>query len=376
MTELVELAAKGELIESMAKEGTVGERGQDEIGNDVYGPISGCNINLMADGLVALANKHFGKTRVYVDNPSEVPEEYEVQEGEQADTYYYETDGQSSDIGEATQEAHSEFEPDPEEDVERFMESEQISEVLETTNDEPTMGFTLHRNLEQQEIGDEDEWLVGLGGVKFDRELNKDDLVDVYEEFLPLLQAYPGIRIGGYHFAEGGEFSIDITAAVKDEEEAAELGEKLNQESIFHAGDASLVETGGDGDSPLQDAGPEEIAEVINDVESLSEKSDKDINRIIQLMEKGLTESQEEMAREFAEQQPDHDNTDIYVSDDGDDAKSFYQIGMMSMKEPAIDVVDAENGFLIDGELYLPGPDADTPEESGNQSEGESGTGN
>lgn len=41
-------------------------------------------------------NKYTEKTRIYVDDPDDVPDQYEVQEGSRGG-YYYETDGGSSD---------------------------------------------------------------------------------------------------------------------------------------------------------------------------------------------------------------------------------------------------------------------------------------
>ena len=63
---------------------------------------------------------------------------------------------------------------------------------------------------------------------------------------------------------------LDLSIAVTDRDEAKALGEELNQESVFNIGTRDLVETGGDGESPIQDA--QDLRSVLTNVESLAEQ--------------------------------------------------------------------------------------------------------
>jgi|APHM01.1.fsa_nt_gi hypothetical protein len=209
-----------------------------------------------------------------------------------------------------------------------------------------------------QELGERDEWLVEMGGVKIDREIEKEDIVDMYEEFLPLLQAYPGVRLGGYHFEEEGTYSLGISVALEDTEEAMELGEELDQESIFNIGTLDLEFTGGDGNSPLQDAGPDEMGEQLTQLESLSEKARKLLLDEI-TVKMDITDEMREKAIAYREDREATDTSGVFVTKDGDDAVSFYQIGMMAQKDPDIDVEVAdidEKGYEINGTAYYEVP--------------------
>ncbi len=313
----------------------VKRRASDKVGNALYGPVSACSLPMLADALVQF---DVNKRRVYVDSPAEVPEQASVQQGQQGGLFY--------ETGEATESAHPDTEPNPEQDIERFIESAEVEQAIAATNDEPGMGFTLHRNLEQQSLGEDDEWMVGLGGVQFDRELEKEDIVEVYEEFLPLLQAYPGVRIGGYQFEEGGTFSLDITAAVTDEEEARELGEALNQESVFNLGTQDLIMTDGSGESPLQDASPEEMGEQLSELDSLSEKERARYAK--------LDADQKELARQYADEKPAHDLTDVYVAEDASEARSFAEIALAAKNDSSISVEPDGEAYRVDGVLFEP----------------------
>lgn len=188
--------------------------------------------------------------------------------------------------------------PDPERDLEEFNESEEVDKAMFTQEyddegnpidpgiDEPFGGFTFQRNLDPYPVEEDDVWMVALDQDNFtpsEEDVGKEEVAQFYEKMLPVLEETPGLRIGGYRFPEGDDkISIDISVAVKDEEEAKELGEELRQDSVFNPkmalgdgdwenGSVSTYDEDqeGHGESPLD--GPEDIKEFVeNRVDSIA----------------------------------------------------------------------------------------------------------
>jgi hypothetical protein len=171
----------------------------------------------------------------------------------------------------ATEEVPEDTAPNPDEDKERFREDEFAQDLIDTVNSDPEEGFTLKRNLEPEDVFNTDVYYVGITSANFSKEdgISKDDVIDFYDEWLDLLQEEPGLRIGGYSFPEGDDkISIDLSAAVADKEEAVELGERLNQESVANLARMDFPKTGGDGEPVVES--PEEVKEVLDDIQSLT----------------------------------------------------------------------------------------------------------
>lgn len=196
-----------------------------------------------------------------------------MQEGPQGG-YYYETDDVEEPAEEdeepAEEDEAAETAPNPEEDVRSFFEDELAEDLIGNVNEEPEEGFTLKRNLDVEDVFETDTYYVGITSWNFSKEdgISKEDVVEFYEEWLPLLEDEPGLRIGGYSFPEGEDkISIDLTAAVDDRDEAVSLGEELNQESVANLAEMDFPDTGGDGEPVVES--PDEVRDVLTDIESL-----------------------------------------------------------------------------------------------------------
>jgi hypothetical protein len=298
--------------------------------------------------------------REYVESRADVPEGFEAHEGPQGGIYYYPDGRQGGGSGDGSGEESeaasntgdpepgasdapeddgdeadgNTHDPNPEVDIERFRANDTVDELIENTNEEPEMGFTPHRDLEPQPLGEEDVWTVGAASVNHTDGISKEDVLEVYEEYQEVLEETTGVRLGGYHFEEGGKFSVDVNLALTDQAEAEEVAKRLGQESIFNLGTMDLVKTRGDGESPVD--GPDDLREVIADVESLSEK----------MLQKMLGEA----------------NLVEYENDDGD-RLNFYQIAMRAVKGTS-DIEETDDGYEIDGALYTEVADAEKMAES------------
>lgn len=319
----------------------------------------------------ALGWRHTGRDEfVMASTPASVPDGYEylppgedppgdadTVQSDRGATYYAPTGGDGDSDGDSPvpdsgvrktdSGAYVSADPDPEVDIDRFMEDAEAAEALEETNAEPMGGFTVQRNLETYDVEDDDVWICGLTSVEFDADggISKDDVVDFYEEYQDVLQEHTGIRIGGYHFESGEKISIDLSAALTDREEAEALGEELDQESVFNPkvalGDGDWengsVDTGGDGDSPLNDADPEEILQTLNVIDSVTSEAE---------------------VIDVKENDGDGDESaadDMFESPDGD-RLSRRKIGYRGWKEG--DVEADGDAFVVGGVRYEPA-DAD-----------------
>ena len=296
---------------------------------------------------------------VYVAPDEEVGDEYDTVTSPQGATYRSpsptddadggdtngddESDGESpvpeSGVRKTDSGAYVSADPDPEQDIERFMSDAEASEAIDETNAEPMGGFTVQRNLETYDVPDDDVWICGLTSVEFDADdgITKQDVVDFYEEYQEVLQEHTGVRIGGYHFESGEKISIDLSAALTDRDEAETLGEELDQESVFNPkvalGDGDWengsVGTGGDGDSPLQDADPDDILQTLNELSSVTSEA-----AVVDM-------------KEDSESAAD----DVFESPDGD-RLSRRKIGYRGWKEG--DVEADGDAFVVGGVRYEP----------------------
>lgn len=287
---------------------------------------------------------------VYLPPGEEPPEDADTVQSDRGATYYAPTDGGDGDddspvpdsgVRKTDSGAYVSADPDPEVDIDRFMEDAEAAEAIEETNAEPMGGFTVQRNLETYDVADDDVWICGLTSVEFDADdgISKEDVADFYDEYQEVLQEHTGIRIGGYHFESGEKISIDLSAALTDREEAEALGEELNQESVFNPkvalGDGDWengsVDTDGDGDSPLNDASPEEILQTLNVIDSVTSEAE-----VIGVKENDDGESAAD---------------DMFESPDGD-RLSRRKIGYRGWKEG--DVEADGDAFVVDGVRYEP----------------------
>lgn len=167
-------------------------------------------------------------------------------------------------------------EPDPEEDIDEFMENEEAEDFIETVNTEPDEGFTFGRNLDVDDPFNRDVWFVGITSENMDRgEMDKQDIVDFYEEWQDVLEDESALHIGGYSFPEEDKVSIDLSVALEDAEEAERFGKKFNQDSVSNlylaqrlGWDAGGIDTGGDGNSPVETE--EDVREALEEMETLA----------------------------------------------------------------------------------------------------------
>ena len=157
--------------------------------------------------------------------------------------------------------------PDPAVDIPRFRDDETAAELIEETNEDDG-GFTFHTDLTPQAPGSADEWMVGMTADVQDEKVSKEDVIEVYEEYQEELRDYSGVRIGGYEHDDGG-YAVEVTVAMTDRDEAYELGRELDQENIFNIGDFSMIETEGDGNSPIDS--PEDLRSYLDNIDSRSE---------------------------------------------------------------------------------------------------------
>lgn len=242
--------------------------------------------------------------------------------------------------------AYVSADPDPERDVESFMEDDEVDALLEKTNSEPGEGFSVQRNLDTYNAADDDVWICGVTSVEVSPEegMSKEDVVDFYEEYLEVLEQKEGVRIGGFHFEDGSEMSIDLSAALTDREEAVALGEELDQDSIFNPKtalgegnwDEGLVDTGGDGDSPLNGASPEEVLETLNELDSITAQA------------RGV------IMKQGDETETETHEDDVFESDDGE---TLTRNAIVRSKVHGEDVERDGDAFVVNGTRYEPADD-------------------
>jgi hypothetical protein len=233
--------------------------------------------------------------------------------------------------------------PNPDRDIQSFQEDELASELIETTNSEPMEGFSVHRNLDTYDATQDDAWIVGMTSVELPAEegISKDDVSDFYNEYLEVLEQTPALRIGGYHFENGEKISIDLSVALTDRDEAEQLGQELNQESIFNPAVAlgegdwenGSVMTDGDGDSPLET--PEDVLETISNVETLA---------------KSVLSALRAAVNSTMSKQDGLDPDERFENDEGRTLTRM-QIFRYGWKEGA-DIESVEDGYMVNGEHY------------------------
>lgn len=168
--------------------------------------------------------------------------------------------------------------PNPEEDIERFYEDDVAGDFIDTVNTTPGEGFTFKRNLEVDNPFERDVWFVGITSENLEAgEMDKEGIVDFYNEWMDILEDEPSLHIGGYAFEDGEKVSIDLSVAVEDPEEAQQLGEQFNQESIANlyvaereGWDEGLIFTGGEGESPVE--GSDDVREALSGIDSLAKR--------------------------------------------------------------------------------------------------------
>lgn len=167
-----------------------------------------------------------------------------------------------------------ETEPNPDEDIERFMNNEDFDESLADAKDNDFGGFTVHRNLQTEDYDffSEEAYCTGLASVTMEpSEVEKQDITDFYERWQEVLQEYPGVRIGGFNFGGQDKFSIDLTAMITDKDEAESVAQKADQDSIFKPDTQDTIDTGGDGDDDFES--PDEVKDALDGIDSLKEKA-------------------------------------------------------------------------------------------------------
>ena len=293
--------------------------------------------------------------RTYVQDPADAPPGVDLQEGPQGGLWYDTGRGESnkpedeeSPRQEESEESDEEpnYTPNPSTDIPRFLESDETTEMIETTNSGPFEGFTVQRNLEPYDYWGEDAWTVGITSIHIsaDEGVSKNDVTEFYEKWSEVLKDEPGLRIGGYHFEDGETISIDLSAMVSDQEEAEELGASLKQESIFHPKKAaeSDFEEGsvktyeGDDVSESGIETPEDVRQALSNIDSLSKK-------IRQALQNAFSNIMKENTSNMDQK---------YESENGR-VLSRKQIGMAVWKEGK-EVVSTDDGLVFDGELYTP----------------------
>lgn len=232
------------------------------------------------------------------DPPGEIREDYQ----EFVDEHDWGTDGQGDeDLGvdeywdledeNTTDFAHGPenrvdttgYTVNPEEDVEQFRESEASDRLLEGLKSGQVAGFTTLADLTTRGQNgynprDENVNMVGLKSRNLEGEevqnLDKETIIDFYKDNADILSESPAFRIGGYKFPNEDKMSLDVVAAVEDDEEARELGEMADQWSFVNLREVAKegwgegeVELGGDGDDTLETK--EEIMDALEGIESL-----------------------------------------------------------------------------------------------------------
>jgi tRNA nucleotidyltransferase/poly(A) polymerase len=234
--------------------------------------------------------------------------------------------------------------PNPERDIKEFSESESAQQMLDQTNSGPSEGFSIHRNLQEYDLGADDVWFVSITDVKVPASegVQKSDVVEFYEEFISVLEETSAARIGGYHFEDGMRISIDLTIAITDQEEAERIGEELDQESIFNPKialgdgdwDNGSIMTGGSGNSPIET--PEEALNVIQNIEHLAKHLVK-------------------MRTQFMKQEYPHLER-RYRGQDTGRVRTGWQIGFWAWKGGAR-VTSEDEDIIVNGERFIPEED-------------------
>jgi len=287
------------------------------------------------------------------DPPGEVDPEYQDMADDWGSNQEEEEGGESSDSRDVPESGIEQREeghfvsapPNPDEDIDHFMNDEKGSEDIADANSGPGGGFSVHRNLETYDEKQDDVWIVGATSVEFsaDGGIEKDDVAEFYEEYLSVLEETPACRIGGYHFENGEKISIDLSIALTDKEEAESLGQELNQESVFNPavalGDGDWengsIDTGGDGDSPLET--PEDVLQTIDNVQALA----KTILSAIR-MAVGDTMNKD-------------DGLDPDQEFQNDTGRTLTRMKMFRMGwKEGIPLESTDEGYLLDGELFRP----------------------
>ena len=157
--------------------------------------------------------------------------------------------------------------PQPREDIPEFRDNGRATVMLDRTNDEDRTGFTFNRDLTPWKG---DAYIVTLSSDTYSREeggLEKDHVVEMYEEYQSVLEQSPGVRIGGFGAPDGDYMSIDLNITLEDEEEALQLGRQTNQKSIWNGIDDRPMPVGGSGEPVIES--PEEISSAVSELESL-----------------------------------------------------------------------------------------------------------
>jgi hypothetical protein len=205
-------------------------------------------------------------------------------------------------------------------------------------------GFTIQRNLQAEgyDVFEEDTWSVAIASTNIpeEQEMTKDDIIDFYETWMPVLEDFPSLRIGGFWMEDEPYKSIDLVVQVDDKDEAEEVGEFANQESIFNPfwadqtgfdmSEGELekwsVATGGDGNSPIET--PEEARKLLDTIESK-----RQLHTMSRRMEKGSGGADM-----------------VWERDDGLRVSGTTFVQQFIHASPALE--PAEDGLIVDGRLW------------------------
>jgi hypothetical protein len=140
----------------------------------------------------------------------------------------------AGDTPESTKVDHSEgdpaAEPEPAEDIQRFEESNDLTDLLASVNESPGRGFLLDSDLTRCHPYERDVWLVALRGTEIDAEteLTKADVVEFYRDNRDRLEDDPTLKIGGFHRPTASTIQLTLAALLPNQQDAKELAERTD----------------------------------------------------------------------------------------------------------------------------------------------------
>ena len=145
--------------------------------------------------------------------------------------------------------------PNPAVDYSRFIDrmryEQKVGDVVRAQSPSKA-GLTFNSNLTDF---DGDGYIVSVASKNLSKdagdELTARGIAEFYQNHQPIIQRYPGVKIGVFNDIEGDLISIDLNAVLHSKEEAIRLAKQHNQMGIWDAYKGRYIPTGGTGEATL-----------------------------------------------------------------------------------------------------------------------------
>ena len=128
-----------------------------------------------------------------------------------------------------------------------------IAEHCRRTSTQANDGFTLNSDLSEYGGGG---YVVSIASATFDKAegIDVSDVLGMYLDYAEAFTTYSDeLKLGGFSAPEGDDYiSVDVNFVTDDESLARELGERCDQKAIWDADAGRPIDTGGDGESPIE----------------------------------------------------------------------------------------------------------------------------